>query len=374
MIRVQNTLRYLLLVLFCLDVNAQAEGIDNPGKYLFAADVQENFISVHDIASGEQIAKIQTSFRADSIIVTPYEPQLFYANRDHKVLVAYNLQTVQHIRDIPLSTRPEHLVLDTTGKRIAVSDSKAGGFALISAYQQSVIFELPEFPATGQVLFDANEIDIYYSDNQMGTLGILDTNLREEFRLKLDDGTPMALSSPSRSLDGRHIYIANNMTGEVYSLNAYSHVLYKTFNIGAAPVRPYTTPEGMFLFLMDKESGQFRAIEQHRFSTHVDFQFDTGIDLVAVGRFDRVSLFMSSTNNRYHVFDNLTQKLIGTGTLKDTPKLVQASADGRTAFIVFKSLPDIGAFNLEKLDLNYFTATQHGVSGFTLGLSNNVCH
>ena len=77
-------------------------------------------------------------------------------------------------------------------------------------------------------------------------------------------------------------------------MNAFSKVIYRTFDIGARPARPYTTPEGVFLYMMDKATGRFVSIEQHLFTEFDDEIIGEGIDLVTVGRFDRMNLLASS--------------------------------------------------------------------------------
>ena len=86
-----------------------------------------------------------------------------------------------------------------------------------------------------------------YSNSRDGTVGLIDSNVQRTYEIPVADEPGQALSSPSRSLDGRYVYVANETTGEVYGVNAFSKVIYKTFEVGASPARPYTTPEGVFL-------------------------------------------------------------------------------------------------------------------------------
>jgi len=146
---------------------------------------------------------------------------LFYSNIEKQIVVVYNLKSKEKIKTIVLPIVPRHLVLDTTGTKIGITDSVAGGFVLLSAYAQEIMFTLPDLPPTADVLFDPNDIDIYYSNNQGGSLGIIDVNLKKTFEMKLVDNGAGDFSSASRSLDGRYVYVANNNSGEVYSLNAY---------------------------------------------------------------------------------------------------------------------------------------------------------
>jgi len=79
--------------------------------------------------------------------------------------VFYDLKKQQETRTLELPISPRHVVLDTTGAKIGISDDVDGGFVLIHAYSRSVQFALEDFPATADVLFDPNDVDIYYSND-----------------------------------------------------------------------------------------------------------------------------------------------------------------------------------------------------------------
>jgi DNA-binding beta-propeller fold protein YncE len=249
-----------------------------------------------------------------------------------------------------------------------------GGFVLFSPYAADIIFTLEDFPPTSDVLFDPNEVDIYYSDSQTGSIGLIDTNTQRTFEMQVTDNVGQDLSSPSRSLDGRYVYVANNDTGEVYSINAFSKVIYRTFEIGTSPARPYTTPEGVFLYMMDKETGRFVSVDQHRFEQYEDIVVGQGIDLVTVGRFDRMNLLSSSENKNFFVYDNVRKDIVESGQFRHTPLDTQGSADGRTAYVAFKDSPQIAIVDLENHSIKYISAGINGIGAFGIGLSNNVCH
>jgi DNA-binding beta-propeller fold protein YncE len=245
---------------------------------------------------------------------------------------------------------------------------------LFSPYAAAILFTLEDFPASRDVLFDPNEVDIYFSNSADGTIGLIDTNTKRTFEVEVADSAGQDLSAPSRSLDGRYIYVANNDTGEVYSLNAFSKVIYRTFNIGNSPARPYTTPEGAFLYMMDKDTGRFLSIDQHRFEPYEDVVIGEGIDLVTVGRFDRMNLMVSSENKNFYVYDNVRRSVIESGQFLHTPLDTQGSADGRTAYVAFQDSPSIAIIDLENHSIKYITAGINGIGAFGIGLSNNVCH
>ena len=182
------------------------------------------------------------------------------------------------------------------------------------------------------------------------------------------------MSSPSRSLDGRYVYVANATTGEVYSLNAFSRVIYRSFTVGERPARPYTTPEGVFLYMMDKASGRFVSIEQNQFSVHEDTILGQGVDLVTVGRFDRMNLFASTENADFYFYDNLRKSIVDRGEFEHTPIDALGAADGRKAFVAFGDAPSVAIVDLERQAVQYIAATENGVGAFSIGLSNNVCH
>ena len=236
------------------------------------------------------------------------------------------------------------------------------------------MFTLEDFPPTSDVLFDPNEVDIYYTDSQAGKIGLIDTNTKRTFVMQVTEDVGQDLSSPSRSLDGRYVYVANNDTGEVYSINAFSKVVYRAFEIGDSPARPYTTPEGSFLNMMDKETGRFVSIDQHRFERYEDIIVGEGIDLVTVGRFDRMNLLASSENKNFYIYDNVRKGIVESGQFLHTPLDTQGSVDGRTAYVAFQDSPSIAIVDLEDQSIKYISAGVNGIGAFGIGLSNNVCH
>lgn len=353
---------------------ALAVDIDNPQKLAFVADRQESLIDVIDLGKGKVVFTIETAFRVDQLLVSPYTPTLLYANKDLKTVVFYDLSSKKVVEKIELPMTPKHLVLDTTGLKAGASDDLAGGFALFSLTARNLVFFLPDFPPTGDVLFDPNDVDIYFTNPASGTLGVLNINTQHWHEISLTDTPQQALSSPSRSLDGRQIYVANKTDGEVFNINSFSKVIFKTFNTGASPARPYTTPQGAFLYLMDEENGRVVTQEQGVFKEYADTRFDYGIDAVAVGRFDRYNLFLSTHHPHYYFYDNLAKARLGTGAFPGTPIKVLGSADGRTAWVAFSDLAKVAMVDLENQVIRYFPATRYGAGAFTMGLSNNVCH
>ncbi len=216
---------------------------------------------------------------------------------------------------------------------VAVTDDIDGGFVLLHAYKMSIEFVLDDFPATGDVL-----------------------------------------SAPSRSLDARYIYVSNITSGEVYSLNAYSRIIFNTFEIGGKAARPYTTPQGAFLYMMDAASGRFVSVEQRGFTKFAELSFEHGVDLVVVGRFDRMNLLASTTDQRWSIFDNVSQKIVATGRFNGVPIGALGSADGKYAYVAFADAAEVAIVDLEDQAVSYTAATDNGSAAFTVGLSNNVCH
>lgn len=363
-----------LIASIALVGTARAVDISNPLALMFVADAQDNIIDVIDLDSREVVFRIETRYPVDDLVATPFAPVLAYTNIDRKLVSLYDLREQRVALEVELPMTPRHMVLDTSGSKIGFSDSEDGGFVLFSAYGGSVIFELPDFPPSRDVLFDPNEIEIYYSNSATGAIGMIDTNLQKTIEMPVTDTPGQTLSAPSRSLDGRYVYVANEDTGEVYSLNAFSKVVYKTFQIGTEPARPYTTPEGVFLYMMDKASGRFVSIEQNQFNQYADLAIGPGIDLVTVGRFDRMNLLASTANNRYYLFDNIRRSVTDTGKLDGTPVDALGSVDGRTAYLPFGDRPEVAFVDLEDGEIEYVTAGTTGIRAFAIGLSNNVCH
>ncbi len=369
-----QTMKNLLIFLLLVAGQLQAADISNPMKLMFVGDRTDKIIDVISLDEGAVVHRIQTSIHPDHIVATPFAPILMYADTDARQVVFYDLKKRQESRTLDLPISPRHVVLDTTGAKIGISDDVDGGFVLIHAYKRDIEFAIDDFPATADVLFDPNDVDIYYSNQATGSIGLLDMNTQQTYEMPLTDETGQILSPPSRSIDGRYVYVANVTSGEIYSLNAYSRIIFNTFNIGGRPARPYTTPEGVFLYMMDQESGRLVTVEQQGFDRYAETIFDEGIDLVTVGRFDRMNAFMSSANRRWYIFDNVSKEVIKSGSFKGTPIGALGAADGKTAYIAFQDLAEVAAINLEKQTLDYIVATNNGSGAFTIGLSNNVCH
>jgi DNA-binding beta-propeller fold protein YncE len=367
-------LKKLVLSLILVCGQCLALDISNPLKLLAVADRSENIIDVVDVSRGKVLHRFETAYHPDQLLMTPYAPILLYTNMENRLAVFYSLETRQEISRVELPVTPRHVVLDTTGGKVGISDSGSGGFVLLSAYGQRIEFALETFPATGDVLFDPNGVDIYYSNSAAGSLGLLDSNVQrtEEMRLAVQPG--QQLSSPSRSLDARYVYVANETTGEVYSLNAFSKIIYRTFEIGKAPARPYTTPQGSFLYMTDRESGRFLSLEQGQFTEFADVRFKRGVDLVTVGRFDRFNLFLSTQHSDFYIFDNVKKAVVSEGSFRGRPINAKGAADGKTAYVAFSDIAELAMINLEHQAVRYFPATKNGAGAFTIGLSNNVCH
>jgi DNA-binding beta-propeller fold protein YncE len=357
-----------------LAFNAFADvDISNPLKLMFVADREDPIIDVIDVDKGEVVYRIATEWPVDGVVVTPYAPLLAYTSIANKVVVLYDLRAKKVGKVVELPIVPRHMVLDTTGAKIGFTDSEGGGFVLLNAYAGSIMFTLPDFPPTTDVLFDPNDVDIYYSNRKNGSIGLIDTNVQQTAEIELTEPN-QKLSSPSRSLDARYVYVANDSTGEVYSLNAFSKVIYKTFAVGDNPARPYTTPEGSFLYMMDEDSGHFMSIEQYQFQPYADTTLGSGVDLVTVGRFDRMNLLASTKSKNFYIYDNVRKAVVKSGEFHYTPLDSRGAADGRTAYVAFRDGPEVAMVDMESQEVRYLKATDNGAGSFTIGLSNNVCH
>ena len=364
-----------LVAFLCLSSGLFAQvDISNPQRLMFVADADDPIIDVIDLQENEVIFRIETKQKVDDLVATPFAPVLIYTNIDKQLVSMYNLETQELAKEVILPIVPRHMVLDTTGSKIGFTDSESGGFVLLSAYGGQVLFTLEDFPPTTDVLFDPNEVDIWYSNDLDGSIGLIDSNVKKTFEIEVTDKPEQMLSSPSRSLDGRYIYAANETTGEVYSVNAFSKIIYKTFNIGTRPARPYTTPEGVFLYMMDKDSGRFVSIEQHLFTEFDNTVIGEGIDLITVGRFDRLNLLASTENHNFYIYDNNRKAVIEQGKLNFIPLDAQGAADGRQAYLASSDSPEVAIINLEDQQVSYIKAANGRVGAFAIGLSNNVCH
>lgn len=363
---------FLVLILSC--TVAMAQDISNPRSLIFVGDQSENLIDVISVNTSEVVYRIETSIHPDHILATPFAPILIYSDVAAKKMVFYDLQNKIESKIIDLPLVPRNMVMDTSGSKIGISDDVDGGFALVFPFDQRVEFSLKDFPPSPAVLFDPNEVELYYSNGTAGSIGILNINTEERYEIPVTDDGDQELTAPSRSLDGRYIYIGNVSTGEVYSLNAYSGAIFRTFDVGGTLARPYTTPEGVFLYMMDRENGRMVTIEQHGFTQYADVSMGQSIDLVTVGRFDHLNLFASSETSQWSIYDNIKKEVTKQGEFSGRPIGAAGSADGKFAYVALEDSAEVAVVNLEKGSVDYIAATDNGSGAFTLGLSNNVCH
>lgn len=373
--RRSRRLPHALLAAFAalLSATAVSQEIADPRHLLFAADIRDPVIDVVDLREGRAVYRIATGHTVDDIAVTPNAPLLIYSSAAERTVTLFDLRAKEVRQRVELPFEPRHLVLNPRGDRLAVSDSERGGFALLSSYDGSIVLLRPDFPATGDALFDPNDVDVYYSNPLTGALGIIDTNTRAVVEVAIA-APGERLSSPSRSLDGRYVYVANDSTGEVYGLNAFSRAVYRTFDIGPRPARPYTTPEGSFLYLLERATGRFVSVEQFNFERYADTTLGAGMDLVAVGRFDRMNLFATTAGTAYRIYDNVQRTVVQAGEFSHTPLDAQGAGDGRRAYVAFRDAARIAVVDLEGQSIEYIDATSNGVGAFAVGHTNNVCH
>ena len=150
----------------------------------------------------------------DHIVATPFAPIIMYADVKKRQAVFYDLRDHVESEPINLPVTPRHVVLDTTGAKIAITDDIGGGFVLLHAYKKSIEFVLEDFPPTGDVLFDPNDVDIYFSNQASGSLGMLDINTQRIFEMSLTDDTGEILLNPDLFLQV-----------DIFSFEALFHLL-----------------------------------------------------------------------------------------------------------------------------------------------------
>ena len=186
----RNSPLFLLLVTGYVWAASASAAVDisNPLRLMFVADGSEPIIDVIDLREEEVIFRIETDYKVDDLVATPHAPVLVYTNIEQRLVTLYDLKNKLVAKRVKLPIEPRHMVMDTTGSKIGFTDSRDGGFVLFSAYAGTILFSLEDFPPTTDVLFDPNEIDIYYSNSKAGTVGLIDTNVRKTIEISLTEG------------------------------------------------------------------------------------------------------------------------------------------------------------------------------------------
>ncbi len=367
-----------LIIFFCFGSSSllSQTGISNTLDLLFVSSNKVNQIEIIDLSQNDSIAVIDTHKQVHELFATPFAPVLIFTSLEDNTANFIDLRNLSIASEMSLDVIPEFGVMDPSGTKIAFTNLSEGGIQYISAYGASTIFTIHDFPPTSAVLFDTNEIELFFSGYQNAWIGFLDLNTQVYSEIELPIISERALlSSPSRSLDGRYIYISNNLSGEVYAINAFSKIIFNSFQIGDMPARPYTTPSGSFMYMIDQVSGRFLSVDQNQFNVYFDGTLSSNLNLITVGRFDRFNLFMGTTTNNYLLFDNVTLNIVDAGNFAGIPIETFGSVDGRTAYIAFADTPNISVYSLENQSIGLIETTiKTGFDAMTVGLSNNVCH
>ena len=364
------------LVLGCLlplSAIAVENGITDPTQFMFVAERERKVIHAIRLDDLSVAARFEISIEPDHVIAPPFAPVLAYIDTDAEKIGFLDLSSGEESKAITLPLVPRHAVLDTSGARIGISDSVDGGFALINVFTQELELNIADFPASPDVLFDPNDVDIYFSNKQTGSIGRLNTVTRKWRETELT-GERASLSAPSRSLDSRYLYVSNYDSGEVFLVNAWSLAVFESIQPVKSPARPYSTPQGAFLYIMDRSSGRLQTYDQNHFKPFANADLGDGVDLVAVGRFDRMNLFLSTRHQTWYLFDNLKKSILKTGKFDGMPLGVFGSADGKTAYIGFRNSDHVAAIDLESGKFEQRSFGGDSATAFTLALSNNVCH
>src|SRR5690606_11778697 len=103
---------------------AQAQDISNPLHLMFVADVASPLLDVVDLEDRRVVYRIDTEHVVDDLVVTPNAPILAYSNIERRTLTFYDLRSKAIARTTAVPLAPRHMVLDTTGGKIAITDSE----------------------------------------------------------------------------------------------------------------------------------------------------------------------------------------------------------------------------------------------------------
>jgi hypothetical protein len=113
---------------------------------------------------------------------------------------------------------------------------------------------------------------------------------------------------------------------------------------------------------------------QNQFAEYADVEFEHGVDLVTVGEFDRMNLFLSTRHKHWYIFDNVRKEVVASGEYDGQPINALGAADGKTAYVAYADVAEVAIVDLESGEIQRVAATENGSGAFTIGLSNNVCH
>lgn len=179
---------------------------------------EDNFISVINVVSGEEVAKIETSQAPTIVTFASTMRQAFVANQDSSTVEIINTQQLESIAEIEVGPRPHGLALSNNNDTLYVATAGDQFVDVIDVGEEEVSSQIDLGSGTFSNYVYLVDDQLYVTDHENDSVYIVDTVSQEVTDVLETGGTPRVV----REQDG-FLYVAASDTGTLEIFDLTSH-------------------------------------------------------------------------------------------------------------------------------------------------------
>lgn len=223
--------------------------------------------------------------------------------------------------EIEVGRHPAHVVVDSQGKFIYVSNSEDDTVSVVDAAQKKVVntVKTGKFPHGLRISPDGREI--YVANTGDGTVSVIGTSEQKEIaRIPVGKAPVQVGFTP----DGSRVFVSLRDENSVAVIDAKTRRKIASLSVGNQPIQMFATPDGRFVYVANQGT---EDAPDNRVSV-IDAQNNTVVATITAGKGthgvvasdDGSRVFVTDTfDDTVSMIDTATQKVVGTISVGDAP-------------------------------------------------------
>jgi len=350
---------------------ARAAGWDDPANYLFATRAGGDVVTVIDVSKDEVVGRITTEYPIDDIAASGFGDYAFASHAEEKKITVINLPGERIEAVVPVSIKPRHLTFEQNSG-LVMTDSVAGGMAMLDGSGRREIFANPDIPPSRDVIFGPTGIVAYYYSGKAGIVGAVAMNdgraLWQSQVPESEQSTPLV-----RSLDGLFIVVTIAESGEMHALMSADGNRLGNLHLGKGLSRPYVTANGQYFLVADPTNRQVHVLSQSNFNKMISINTEQPAHLVTSGLFDVMSVAFADSSLYAMDLLKLTPEIVHELPVRGRASDAIVTSDTRHVYAAIPGANAIAHLDLRSGELSYIDTAQ-AAEIISMGVSNAVCH
>jgi YVTN family beta-propeller protein len=249
---------------------------------LIVLNKAEASASLIDLASGEEIARVETGIGPHEVAVSPDGRTAVVGNYGEAAggnsLTVIDVESATAIKTISLGeySRPHGIEYMADGARVAVT---------VEANKALIVVDV----ASGEVL---QAID---TDQEVSHMVALTPDAKRAFVANIGSGSMTAIDLEKGERianvptgkgaegicvtpDGRHVWVSNRDADTVSVIDSESLEVVKTLPSAEVPIRAKATPDGKWVLVTNADSGELAVFDASTMSEHRRFRIEISAD------------------------------------------------------------------------------------------------